>query len=171
MEEAWYYHGHGSSVILLPSPWYYRGSTSRWFGGIILYVNWKRFLSFADHIDRSHSHQIFQCDTIRIYSILFWIMHMTKSFPQLTSFIQKKKYRDKKIFCVSAASGKVCQTLFSIHIRQKKVDSSRKPDSNSGSLPWDDICYLNRRVATHNTDSSAAVWTHARPFTCSTSIW
>ena len=116
----WYYHGHGSSVILFPSPWYYRGSTSRWFGGIILYVNWKRFLSFADHIDRSHSHQIFQCDTIRIYSILFWIMHMTKSFPQQTSFIQKKKYRDKKIFCVSAASGKVCQTLFSIHIRQKK---------------------------------------------------
>ena len=25
----WYYHGHGSNVILLPSPWQYRGSTSR----------------------------------------------------------------------------------------------------------------------------------------------
>ena len=24
---AWYYHGHGSTVISLPSPWQYRGST------------------------------------------------------------------------------------------------------------------------------------------------
>ena len=27
--QPWYYHGHGSSVFLLPSPWQYRCSTSR----------------------------------------------------------------------------------------------------------------------------------------------
>ena len=42
----WYYHGHGSSVILLPSLWYYHGSTSRWFGGLYFSIFWKNYSKF-----------------------------------------------------------------------------------------------------------------------------